>query len=75
MEQWQGEIPVDLTTQTADLNFNNAGPRNRVVTPDGLEQHAGRNRLLLVSHKVFEQAELARLERNRLACPLDASCP
>jgi hypothetical protein len=72
MQQLRREVFVDFAPQPADLDVDNIGLRVKGVIPDRLQQHRPGNDLPLVPHKVLEQAELARLKRNRLACTL---CP
>ena len=67
MQQRLVEALVDLAAQPRDVHVDDVGLRVEVVVPHVLEQHGARHHLAGVLHQVFEQAEFARLQRDRLA--------
>src|ERR671934_567441 len=75
MEQRRREALVNLRAQPADLDIDDVGLRIKVKVPDRLEQHGAGDHLSLVPDQVLEQAELARLQRDRLAGALGLARP
>ena len=65
------EALVDLGAQPRDVHVDDVGLRIEVIVPDVLEQHGAGHHLAGVLHQIFEQAELARLQRDRLAAARD----
>ena len=57
------EALVDLGAQAADMHVDDIGLRVEMIVPDVLQQHGARHHLAGVLHQIFEQAELARLQR------------
>src|SRR5271169_4741648 len=66
MEQWRREVLVDLLPQAADLYVNRVGLRVEMIVPDRLEKHGSGHDLALMADQIFEQAELSRLQGDRL---------
>src|SRR5690242_13761040 len=69
--QLRAEALVDLGAQAADMRFDYAGLRVEMEIPDILEQHGAGDDAALAAHQIFEQAELLRLEVDRLAGAAD----
>src|SRR5690606_45832 len=67
MQQGLLEVLVDLRSEPGDVDVDDIGLRIEMIIPDVLEQHGARHDLTGMAHQVFEQAELPRLQRNRLS--------
>ena len=61
------EIFIDFAAQAADLYVDDIGLRVEVIIPHIFQQHSARDHLSGVTHEVFQQAKLARLQINALA--------
>ena len=66
------EALVDLGAQARDVDVDDVGLRVEMIIPDVLEQHGARHHLAGVLHQIFEQAELARLQRQLVLAAGDA---
>src|SRR3954447_5307257 len=62
MQELNGERPVDLRAQAADVRLDDAGLGIEVEVPYPFEQHGARHHPALVAHQDFEQRELAGLQ-------------
>jgi hypothetical protein len=51
---------VDLMAESPHVDINEIGLRNESVVPDFFEQHCASENLVLASHHILEQPELAR---------------
>src|SRR5579875_1384378 len=64
VDQGALELPVDLAPQPPDMHIDDIGARIEMIIPHALEQHGARDDAAGVAHQIFEEAELARLERD-----------
>src|SRR5882762_11790913 len=55
---------VDLVTQPAHMHVHKVGLRDELVFPHLFEQHGTRQRLVLATHHILEQAEFPRQQLN-----------
>ena len=62
----RGAAAVDLAAQPTDVRLDDVGLRIEMVFPHLFEQHLARDKPALGAHQEFEQAELARLEVDRV---------
>src|ERR1700691_2747674 len=58
------ELSIDLLAQFADMHVDHVGLRVDVIISYTLQQHGARHHLAGMPHQVFEQLELARLQRD-----------
>jgi hypothetical protein len=56
------EPPVDLAPKATDMNIDDVRLGIEMVIPDFLEEHGSGDDLSVVTHEVFEETKLARLE-------------
>src|SRR5262245_29210754 len=75
MQQRRKEALINFIAQSADLDIDDVGLRIKVKVPDRLKQHGAGDHLSLMPDQVLEQAELARLQRDRLAGALGLARP
>ena len=68
MQQSLGETFINLRAQPRDVHVDDVGLRVEMVIPHVLEQHGASHDLTRVLHEIFEQAELARLQNDLVAC-------
>ena len=61
------EALVDLLPEPADMHVDDVGLRIEMVVPDLFQEHRARDDVVRVAHEIFEQAELARQQLDRLA--------
>src|SRR6201999_1968584 len=55
-------VQADLAAQLPDMHVDHVGLRVEMVIPYRLEQHGPRDRLTGVTHHIFKQLILARLQ-------------
>src|SRR5690606_32432509 len=66
------EALLDLAAQPGNVDIDDIGLGIKVIVPDILEQHGARHHLPGMTHQIFEQTELARLEGDFLPVPCNA---
>src|SRR5882762_2741780 len=73
MDQVRGFIAMQLGAEPADMSLHDVRSRIKVKVPDALQKHRSRHHFSGMPQKIFEKAELARLERDRPAAAANAS--
>src|SRR5579864_8834902 len=67
MDELDRKALVDFHPEAAQMGFDDVGLRVEMIVPDIFEKHRPGHDLSGVPHQIFEQAEFARLQGDRLA--------